>query len=411
MVCAVCAAATYAGLWACYDFRYDAGPDGMRSDVQVGINRLRLVQLRQRLGHEPTQAELAAWKAPLLTRAVLFADGHRLLPQAWVAGFISTEIEDQGQRAGDLFGELYPHGKWYYFPLAGVFKSPLSTLAAGVIALVIGLVKLGGMFFPAPGIPGEGQGGGYATAAGKAGVPNRQHFAKPPPRSSPGIPGAEEEGERRSRERMDVREFRRAAIALFIPAAVYALASITAEINIGLRHAFPIYPFVFIAIGLAMGRLWGRRAGKFVVATLGVLLVVETATAFPNFIAFFNVACRADRLYLLSDSNFDWGQDLPLLAQWQKKHPDVTLYFDCFGRCDPAAYGIRYVNLPDGYTFGPAPTLPDKPGVVALSATNIQLNFNSDPAKWSQIGLTPDSRPDKILGTTIYLYSIHPAPK
>lgn len=355
LVCLACGVATYVGLWTAYDFRFNAGPDGMQLDMTLAANRLRTVQLRQRLNRDPTDAEVLAWKAPLLTRAVLFADTHRLLPQAWAVGFVHTQIEDQGRRQGYMFGENYTGGKWYYFLLAGVFKSPLSTLAAALIALIVGAKAL-------PKVLRE--------------------------------PSA-----------------RRAAVALIVPAAVYAAATMTADINIGLRHAFPIYPFVFIAMGLAIGRICASRIGTLVAATLAVLLVVETVSAFPNYVAFFNVVARPHRLYLLSDSNFDWGQDMPLLAQWQKNHPDVTLYMDCFGRCDPAAYGITYVNLPDGYPFGPPVALPDKPGVVALSATNIQLNFYSDPSKWSQIGLSADAKPDKILGTTIYLYSIRPTPK
>ena len=46
----------------------------------------------------------------------------------------------------------------------------------------------------------------------------------------------------------------------------------------------------------------------------------------------------------------------------------------------------------------------DKPGIAAISATNIQLVFNADPAKWKLLGLTPQSTPEKVLGTTIYLY-------
>ena len=41
-------------------------------------------------------------------------------------------------------------------------------------------------------------------------------------------------------------------LAMTAPVAVYGvLGLLTANLNIGLRHAFPIYPFVFVAAGLS----------------------------------------------------------------------------------------------------------------------------------------------------------------
>ena len=49
---------------------------------------------------------------------------------------------------------------------------------------------------------------------------------------------------------------------------------------------------------------------------------------------------------MLSDSNIDWGQDLKLLANWQKKHPDTPMYLWYFGTADPHYYGMHYINMP-----------------------------------------------------------------
>jgi hypothetical protein len=136
---------------------------------------------------------------------------------------------------------------------------------------------------------------------------------------------------------------------------------------------------------------------------LGVGLLLATATAYPHFISFFNVAARPERLWLLGDSNLDWGQDLPALARWQREHPKERLYLCYFGNADPSFYGIRYINLPSGYFMNPAARLPDKPGVIAVSATKLQgLYVYSDVADF--YAALRARRPRQILGGSIYLF-------
>jgi hypothetical protein len=348
---------TYAGLWASYGFRFDAGPDGMRSDTPYFVRALRQGQLLAENDRLPTQADLAGWKKPLSTRAVLFCENHHLLPQAWTAGYILTQMGDQ-DRGAFLLNEDYSGGRWYYFPLAAVFKAPLATIAAVLLAGLIGFSTL------------------------------KRGLLRP------------------SANRWTL-------MAMLVPVLVYGAIILSANLNIGLRHAFPIYPFVFIAVSLAAARVWAIRPAKAGAATggqvtilvLAAALAAETAAAFPNYIAFFNIACASHRIDLLADSNLDWGQDLPLLAEWQSENPNTVLYLDYFGLCDPAAYGIRYVNVPQGYLFGHTPVMPTKPGVVALSATFLQQPYGPDP----MVFLFNEHRPFAILGDTIYLFKFDAA--
>jgi hypothetical protein len=283
----------------------------------------------------------------------LFGERQHLLPQAWAFGFVHLQIRDQGNRYGYLLGENYKGGKWYYFPLAALLKSPLATLFAALIATGIAIIAL-------------------------------------------------------ARRKISWMNFENqwAIITLIVPAGVYGIAALTAQENIGVRLIFPMVPFAFIAMGVALSRLWQSK-GKVILALLAVLLVIEDTAAFPNYIAFFNFALAPHRLQLLADSNLDWGQDLPLLAAWQRKHPDVPLYLDYFGLCDPAAYGIRYINVPGGYAFGPPPQLPHGSGVLALSTTHMQYDYFADPRRWAIWGLSPQSKPAKILGGSIYLFDVN----
>jgi hypothetical protein len=178
------------------------------------------------------------------------------------------------------------------------------------------------------------------------------------------------------------------------------------NLNIGLRHVFPVLPFVDVAVGVGLAQVWNNRRLRLVVILLGVGLATETLAAYPDLISFFNVFSGGERggIRLLGDSNLDWGQDLPLLAEWQRGHPDVPLYLDYFGTCNPAAYGIRYINVPGGYVYGPAPGRAELPGVAAVSATKLQGLFGIDP-RYDFARRFVGRKPVEVLGGTIYLYS------
>ncbi|MGA2231228.1 MAG: hypothetical protein ABSH22_10050 [Tepidisphaeraceae bacterium] len=342
VTCLLAAVMSYLFMWMSYGFRFDGGPDGLRLSMRPIMQSLGVYALNHQLGRNPSRDELAEWTPPLATRAVLFAEEHHLVPQAWAAGLIFTQMGDQGEQEAYLLGDHYHGGKWYYFPMAAIFKEPLATISAALLSLAIA-----------------------ARAAPRA---------------------------------LRSWENRWNAIALSIPAGVYALALITSEMNIGFRHAFPLLPFVFIAVGLAVGTLWEFQSGRMMSLILATALLVETAAAFPDFIAFFNAACSGDRLRLLSDSNLDWGQDLPLLAAWQSAHADIPLYLDYFGPSAPGDYHIRCVDV-----SGTLPPAPRGPGVLAVSATFLQLHrYNG--AALEALGVSPDQQPDQILGGTIYLF-------
>jgi hypothetical protein len=113
-------------------------------------------------------------------------------------------------------------------------------------------------------------------------------------------------------------------------------------------------------------------------------------------------------LKLLGDSNLDWGQDLPLLAQWQRQHPGVKLYLSYFGSADPEYYGIHADSIAGDYSRPPsAQVVPTKPGVLAISATNLQGMYRvSENAQYAELLKT--KKPREILGGTIYLFDFDP---
>jgi hypothetical protein len=132
--------------------------------------------------------------------------------------------------------------------------------------------------------------------------------------------------------------------------------------------------------------------------------------SWPHEIPFFNVAAGGAEsgMRLLSDSNLDWGQDLPLLADWHQRHPDVPLYLAYFGSTDPHYYGIDYLNLPGGYPFSDVPIVTKSvPGVMAISATYLQGVYD-DGRLDKQLAYLRTQKPREVFGGSIYLFEWDP---
>ena len=204
-------------------------------------------------------------------------------------------------------------------------------------------------------------------------------------------------------------------LCLLVPLGIYGLSALSTNVNLGLRHVLPLYPFLYILIGVGFARMLAehRRNAAILAAVLAVGLAAETLAAYPNYVAFFNVAAGGSRggLRLLSDSNLDWGQDLRLLADWQRRpeHRDRPLYLCYFGTADPAYYGIERRELPGGWPFrtperGPPPVR----CYLAVSATNLQGTYVSSPWREFYAFLRETQTPREVLGGTIYIYDWSP---
>jgi dolichyl-phosphate-mannose-protein mannosyltransferase len=285
----------------------------------------------------------AVGEPPLGVRAVAWSLEHRWLPEPWLAGFLFAH-GGTAQRPAYLLGEFRAIPWSGYLPLVVAFKTPLATLVA------------------------------IAAAAVAAGASRRRD--------------------------------RRALACLAIPPLAYALLALSTPAASGVRHLLPIYPFLFIGCGLAAARAWQSARGRWLIAALAAVLALETIAAFPDYLAFHNVAAGGERAAVrrLGDSNLDWGQDLPLLAAWQREHPETPLSLAYFGTADPAHYGIRYANLPGGYALGPPPQLPSRPGVVAISATNLQ-GVRTAAGIADLYAPFRNLEPIAVLGGSIYLYT------
>jgi hypothetical protein len=353
-LCAAVAIASYLFLWTCYGFRYDPTPE---PNVRLNTSRfLELTAINELLASHPdqavTQQELNNWKPGPLVRGIVLSQQYHLLPQAWLNGLLYIHMTTKLQNSF-LCGEYSSIGWWYYFPLAMLFKTPVATLVSIVFAFAV------------------------------------LTFCR--------------ENTQVSKYKSDTWTF----MCLCVPFTLYGAFALATNLNLGLRHVLPLYPFLFVVVGVAASRAWmyWKKKACLVFILLASGLILESVASFPNYLSFFNTACGGARggVRLLGDSNLDWGQDLKSLADWRQKNLDGNLYLCYFGMADPAYYGIDYINLPGGYRYGPPVQLPADPGIIAISATHLQ-GIHLDPALRDYYAPLRSARPVAVLGGSIYLF-------
>ena len=338
-------------IWACYGLRYQSAPDETLDTnyaVEAYAASATVAEHNARLDTSPILFHqwLKQWHPDHFLRADLWLDHHHLLPHEYANGMVYG-VADSLSRGAFFLGELRFTGWWYYFPAVIAFKTPLATLIALALAVIVTcFLKLPGDWW--------------------------------------------------------------AVCALAITPVLYMLAAMHSGMDIGVRHILPVYPFLYIFLGITAGRAVDRF-GKIVRPMLAILLIglaVETFAAFPDYIPFFNVAAGGSRggARLLGDSNLDWGQELPALARWQHGHTDYQLMLYYWGSGDPRYYGLQYARLPESF----APTDQRRPtgqkpywaiSVVALQGSNLHPREQRfyEPFRHRQ--------PTEILGGCIYMYA------
>ncbi len=316
---------------------------------------------------EPTNAQLAATPLPPLVWITMWAERWHLLPQSFLAGLLYV-FDTEHLRPTYIYGQTTSSNVWWYFPVAIAVKTPLATLALFIWMIVSFLASC---------------------------IKKRR--------------GAGEEGQASG-------SFSRWTwMCLVIPVLAYLAAAMIQNLHLGVRHVLPLYPPLFVAAGLSLARLWGSRKKLAILCGLPIILLLATEScwSYPDYLPFFNLAVGGSRggLQWLSDSNLDWGQDLPLLAAWQRAHPAEKLYLAYFGVADPAFYGIHYTNVACGYWQGPPAQDIKAPGVLAISATILQGPYCQRPNGGPAWSILWRFRPFQVLGGSIYLFHVPPLPK
>ena len=185
-----------------------------------------------------------------------------------------------------------------------------------------------------------------------------------------------------------------------VASALILLISLSARINIGLRHLLPIFPLLAICVGASAAKFWRFEGNRrpflrgFVALMLG-WHIYAGARAHPDYLAYFNECCNSNPERLLVDSDLDWGQDLQRLSRRLKERRVERLHLAYFGTADPAFH-----DLPP-YTI--LPRYKPVKGWVAISEWQFAMGtaLPNDHYRWLQ-----GHRPVEKVGRSIRLYYI-----
>ena len=297
--------------------------------------------------HGPKLGRVVNWSTRL--GSTLGWVGKRLgLPaHPFILGLTYVSAHNESGHEAYLMGAVSEKGWWYYFPVVFGLKTPAATLALLAIAVAAALLAL----------------------------------ARAGPR------------------RWSLRRIPFEWVVVTLPALVYFAFAMTSQINIGVRHILPIYPFLFVALGAAaMKAKWSRRA----LPVLLLALAIESAAVYPHYLSFFNLFAGgpANGPKYLVDSNADWGQDIKHLKVYIDRNRIDKLCICYFGRARMSYYGIdNYQAVPSTEEMRKG-AQPDC--VAAVSATALEGAYvGLETFRWLR-----ERQPMAKVGYSIYLYDL-----
>ncbi len=319
-----------------------------------------------------------------------------------------------------FLGEVRHYGGWIYFQILFLLKEPLPTLIIVIFGLILALSWI------------------VKRCLGTGRTRN-------------------EKGIRESIKNYLENHFGEFSLASFI--VLYWGYAMHSPLNIGIRHLLPTIPLILI-LATVVWRKWIMRLNLFPTGRDGsglsteimvahasaiaksifaaslkyiglvvllVWLLAETAFAAPYFLSYFNEigGGTGNGYHYVTDSNYDWGQDLLRLQTWVNDHPEVgKIAVDYFGGGDPGYYlgnqevdwwsakgnpatqGIHWFAISiDNLQKSIQPLAPDetrKPEDSYAWLTAIRPAHND--GERAAMGDVP--KPDYIVGTSIFVYHL-----
>ena len=313
-------------VWGVYSFRYAMHPTG--------------------LVIPPLAGQMDAI-SPAMRGLISFFARYHLLPESYLYGLVDV------QRVGIdmptyIFGKVYAHGQWFYFPVLLSLKWSVGVL--GLLALAI-----------------------YAFATGRV---------------------------RRPRE----------VLFLALPPMFFLAVAMPSPLNIGVRHVLPVFPFVFALAGAGAGWLIRqRREWGYVVGALLLLHVVDSVRTFPNYLPYANVLWGGPaktNLYF-SDSATDWAQQLKWTKEWLDAHDVKECWFAYFAApfLLPSDYAIPCKPLPtlDSMYEGDIAVPPIVHGPVLISYGDLN-GFEFGTKMRNPYQRLFERRPDDVIANGIAVF-------
>jgi hypothetical protein len=121
-------------------------------------------------------------------------------------------------------------------------------------------------------------------------------------------------------------------IRLVLPAVALGIIGIASALGVALEKSSAAWRRYSLCVALASGLAW---------------TVIVSAYGWPNGLTFVNELWGGTRTgyTLVSDSNYDWGQGLRELAQWERRHNVSTVNVWYYGT-DAMLRSPRFIDTP-----------------------------------------------------------------
>ncbi|MDP3953655.1 MAG: glycosyltransferase family 39 protein [bacterium] len=196
---------------------------------------------------------------------------------------------------------------------------------------------------------------------------------------------------------------------------IYLAYSISSPLNIGFRHLMPVIPLFYILATGSLRKYALKSAHRRQLKTALVLFLflwqgTLAFTSYPYYLPYFNEFVGTDNGWrYVTDSNYDWGQDLKRLAQLTEREGIDRIAVHYFGAGSPEYY------LGDGaLRWESRMGNPIESGVEWLAVSVNQLQASVAPTApgfrrdiESEYRWLEDSyNPDFIAGKSIFVYKL-----
>jgi len=203
------------------------------------------------------------------------------------------------------------------------------------------------------------------------------------------------------------------AMLLFL--AIYWASSITSNLNIGVRHILPTFPFVYILLSGQIKRMYDHlkkkklfNVYKLIFAVLLIWYAVSSLSIFPYYLTYFTElvgGAKNGHIYV-TDSNLDWGQDLKRLAKWTDENNIEKIHLDYFGGGDKKYYlGDKYEPW-----WGDRNPEDAKESYLAVSATLLKQGMAIPTKGWTKpttyYEWLNQYEPITVIGNSIFVFYI-----
>jgi 4-amino-4-deoxy-L-arabinose transferase-like glycosyltransferase len=299
--------------------------------------------------------------------AIFLAD--KPIVRAWVQYLMGLAQVVLHVRAGHItptyfLGEVSERGRWSYFPVVYAIKEPLPFHLLTALALFLALARVGSSAW---------------------GVRPLLRWLRSHP----------------------------AETLMLSWLALYWGVALQANVNMGVRHLLPAFPFTILLVAREVGQWRGgvqdpcrhtRILSVIKRGTVALLLLwqcVSVLRTYPSFLAYFNEAVGGPEggMNYTVDSDLDWGQDLRRLRAFVDTHRIDRIAVDYFGT-SPPRYELGQRYLPWRSALGPYQ------GWLAVSAYALQTaqgrrNAPEQTYAWLR-GITPVAK----VGHSIFVYDL-----